>query len=85
MTNTVFEIIGLNGMIVESINKQHIGTTGKIIDETKHMLILNTKFGKKFISKSICKFEIYKNNKIFRVSNSQLMKRPHERLEVYHE
>ena len=85
MTDTVFEIIGLNSMTVESINRQHIGTAGKIIDETKHMLILNTKFGKKLIPKSICKFEIYKNNKTFYVNNSQLMKRPHERLEVYHE
>ena len=85
MTDTVFEIIGLNGMIVESVNKQLVGITGKIIDETKHMLIFNTKFGKKLISKNICKFEIYKNNKIFCVNNSQLMKRPHEHLEVYHE
>ena len=73
MTDIVFEIIGLNGMIVESVNKQLVGITGKIIDETKHMLIFNTKFGKKLISKNICKFEIYKNNKTFCVNNSQLM------------
>ena len=85
MKNSVLETIGMQVIITESVNSELVDISGLIIDETKHMLKLNTKFGIKLIPKSICKFEIYKNNKTFCVNNSQLMKRPHERLEVYHE
>ena len=53
-----------------------------IINETKNMLILNTKLGEKSIPKSTCKFEVTKNDKIDIINGLDLLKRPHERLEV---
>ena len=40
--------------ITESVNSELVGISGVIIDETKHMLKLDTKFGEKLIPKKIC-------------------------------
>ena len=82
MNVQILEIIGLTCTIVDSTNKELVGITGKIINENKNMLTLNTKFGEKLIPKNICEFKITKNNEILTISGSLLSKRPHERLEV---
>lgn len=83
MSEQITEIIGLTGTIVESSNKNLLGITGKIIDETKNILLMNTKSGEKLIPKYSSKFKVYKNNIVFFVNGSQLLKRSHERLEVF--
>lgn len=37
------ELIGLNAEIVESTNKTLVGVKGKIIDETKNLLVIGDK------------------------------------------
>ena len=54
-----------------------------IIDETKHMLKLDTKFGEKLIPKKICTFEISNHNNTTNISGTKLHNRSHERLEDY--
>ena len=73
MNVQILEIIGLTCTIVDSTNKELVGITGKIINENKNVLTLNTKFGEKLITK---------NNEVLTISGSLLLKRPHERLEV---
>ena len=82
MNVQILEIIGLTCTIVDSTNKELVGITGKIINENKNMLTLNTKFGEKLIPKNICKFKITKNNDTITISGSQLLTYPYERLEV---
>ena len=82
MMGAISELIGMNSVVVESTNKSLIGISGMIINETKNMLILNTKLGEKSIPKSTCKFEVTKNDKIDIINGLDLLKRPHERLEV---
>jgi len=83
MTEQVIEIIGLDGTVTQSSNNHILGISGQIIDETKHMIILKTKSGKKLIPKNSCQLQVSKNDKMLTIDISQTLKRPHERLEVF--
>ena len=74
------ELIGLEAMIMKSNNEQITGISGKIVDETKSMLFLNTANGIKKIPKenAVWKFSFDKNESI--VNGNLLTKRPQERL-----
>ena len=74
------EIIGLDAQVVQSNNKQITGISGKVVDETKLMFVLNTKNGIKKIPKknNEWKFSFYKNE--LTVNGNLLAKRPQERL-----
>ena len=77
----LFEIIGLETRISHSKNKHLVGLNGKTILETRNMLLIKTKDGKKEIPKSICEFVFYHNEKEVKINGSDLLKRSHERLE----
>jgi ribonuclease P protein subunit POP4 len=74
------ELIGLEATVMKSNNAQIIGISGKIIDETKSMLFLNTINGVKKIPKENTewKFSFDRNESI--VNGNLLTKRPQERL-----
>jgi len=74
------ELIGLEATVMKSNNAQIIGISGKIVDETKSMLFLNTVNGIKKIPKENAewKFSFDKNESI--VNGNLLTKRPQERL-----
>lgn len=82
MNIPILEIIGLTCTVDNSTNKELVGITGKIINESKNMLILNTKFGEKLIPKKICTFKISNHNDTTTISGTKLYNRSHERLEV---
>ena len=76
----IHELIGLEATVVKSNNEQIIGISGKVMDETKSMLSLNTINGIKKIPKENIewKFSFDKNECI--VNGNLLTKRPQERL-----
>ena len=80
-----FDLIGQNVTISESKNKEIVGINGKIIMETKNMIIINTKNGRRNIPKNIC--QLSNNGEVIQTDSTKLNKRPHERLEmlVWHE
>ena len=80
ITESEFDLIGKNVVISNSKNKEIIGINGKIIMETKNMIVMNTKKGKKNIPKNIC--QLSKNDEIIQTDSTKLNKRPHERLEI---
>ena len=82
MNIPILEIIGLTCTVDNSTNKELVGITGKIINESKNMLILDTKFGEKLIPKKICTFKISNHNDTTTISGTKLYNRSHERLEV---
>ena len=79
-TQCEFDLIGQEVTISDSKNNEIIGINGKIIMETKNMIIMNTKNGKRSIPKNICQFS--NNDKIIQIDATKLNKRPHERLEI---
>ena len=76
------EFIGLDTEIVESSNSQLIGLNGRIMDETKSMIRINTEKGIKSIAKSENNWKFSINNKDIIVKGSKIAKRPSDRLGV---
>ena len=76
------ELIGLKTEVVESTNPQILGLKGVIIDETKHMFIIQTKNGKKMVPKKENKFNFSFYSQKLTLKGNLLEKRSHERLEI---
>jgi len=79
-TQSEFDLIGQDVTISDSKNKEIIGISGKIIMETKNMIMINTKNGQKNIPKNVC--QLSNNNQAIQTDSTKLNKRPHERLEI---
>ena len=79
-TVSELDLIGQEIEITNSKNNQIIGIIGKVIMETKNMILLDTKNGEKYIPKNIC--QLSNNNQIIQTDSTKLSKRPHERLEI---
>ena len=79
-TQCEFDLIGQEVTISDSKNNEIIGINGKIIMETKNMIIMNTKNGKRSIPKNIC--QLSNNGDVIQTDSTKLNKRPHERLEM---
>ena len=79
-TQCEFDLIGQEVTISDSKNNEIIGINGKIIMETKNMIVMNTKNGKRSIPKNIC--QLSNNGEIIQTDSTKLKKRPHERLEM---
>ncbi len=80
VTTSEFDLIGQDVTVTDSKNKEIVGINGKIIMETKNMIIIDTKDGKKNLPKDICQFS--NNEGIITTDSTKLYKRPHERLEM---
>lgn len=76
------ELIGLDAQILESTNKPMVGLSGKIIDETKSMLVIDTKQGTKMVSKQHNKWKFTLGNQHFTVDGAAISKRPEDRIKV---
>ena len=79
-TQCEFDLIGQEVTISDSKNNEIIGINGKIIMETKNMIVINTKNGKRSIPKNIC--QLSSNNQVIKIDPTKLNKRPYERLEI---
>ena len=79
-TQCEFDLIGQEVAISDSKNKEIIGINGKIIMETKNMIVMNTKNGKRNIPKNIC--QLSNNGEVIQTDSTKLNKRPYERLEI---
>tara|TARA_Y100000590_G_scaffold448526_1_gene585309 strand:- start:382 stop:639 length:258 start_codon:yes stop_codon:yes gene_type:complete len=75
-----FDLIGQDITVTNSKNNEIIGINGKVIMETKNMIVLDTGNGKKNIPKDIC--QLSNDKGIIETNSSKMNKRPHERLEM---
>ncbi len=74
------ELIGLNIKVIESENHFNKGIKGRIIDETKNMIEIETKETRKKIIKDQCVFEFIIKGKKIQINGKLLAKRPEERI-----
>jgi len=74
------ELIGLNIEIINSNNKANIGIKGKLIDETRHMLIIKNKSGLKKVIKEQNIFAIKQEEKIETINGKKLVGTGEERI-----
>ena len=70
------ELIGKNIKIIKSDNKSLVGIQGKIVDETKNMLSIETDGKTRKIAKDQCVFEIEGKT----IEGKEITKRPEERI-----
>ncbi len=75
-----YELVGLDVEIVSSKNKSLEGIKGEIIDETRNMLTMKTKEGKKKIIKSEVILKMKVKGKNYEVNGKILVGRPEERI-----
>lgn len=77
------ELIGLNATILESPDKKKQGIKGKVIDETKNLLVLETKNGLKQLPKKECIFEFELGNEKALVSGKSILEKPENRIKNF--
>ena len=76
----IHELIGLEATVMKSNNEQITGISGKVVDETKSMLFLNTVLGIKKIPKENIEWKFSFDKNECTVNGNLLTKRPQERL-----
>ena len=74
------ELIGLDAEILDSSNKQIVGLSGRIVDETKSMFTLDTKSGLKMIPKHNSKWQFNLDDTQAVLDGIVINRRPHDRL-----
>lgn len=74
------EFIGLDTKVEKSTDPTMVGLSGRIIDETKNMLIVNTNNGVKKIAKNICKLGFNIQGESVQIDGKQITKRSEDRL-----
>jgi RNase P/RNase MRP subunit p29 len=75
-----FELIGSNLRVKDSRNKSAISLEGKVVDETRHMVVIETRDGmRKRLVKSQHLFEIDDKQ----VNGTELEGRPEERIKQW--
>jgi ribonuclease P protein subunit POP4 len=77
---TSHEFIGLHTKITKSTNPEIIGLNGRIINETKSMLTLNTENGTKSFAKSENSWKFSLGEKEVILDGSKIVKRPFDRI-----
>ena len=77
---TKHEIIGLNAEIVDSKNKANVGIKGKIVDETRNLLVIETGRGKKRLMKENVTIAVVFGKKKIKIKGKLLAGRPEERI-----
>lgn len=77
------ELIGLNVEIIDSSNKFHVGIKGMVVNETKNLLIIETKKDLKRIQKKGTKFVFtIPNGRKFKVNGTRITARPEDRIKL---
>jgi len=76
------ELVGLEAKVIESTNKDVVGIHGTILDETKSMLILDTKKGIKKIHKAYSEWKFSSTFNEIIVQGDKITKRSHDRLGI---
>jgi len=74
------ELVGLQAEVVDSENPGLVGIKGRVVDETKSLIILATTTGEKKLIKAQCDFKFIKDGSELLVKGELLDKRPEDRI-----
>jgi ribonuclease P protein subunit POP4 len=77
------EFLGLNAKVLQSNDKNKIGLEGKIVDETKNLLVFETKKGIKQLPKKECIFEFELGTEKTIVPGLRVTGRPEDRIKNF--
>ena len=77
------ELIGLEATVKCSNDKNKEGLHGKIVDETKNLLVLETEKGLKSLPKKECVFEFEIGNEKAIVEGKKILDKPEDRVKNF--
>ncbi len=74
------ELIGLHMKVVDARNKDLIGIEGKIVDETKNCLVIETSKGERKVLKTNVSFKVCVEGKNIIIEGNYLVGRSEDRI-----
>ncbi len=75
------ELIGLEVKVAESSNKSQTGLSGKVVDESRHTISIETRKGVRILPKDTCVFSfLLPSGERVRVDGKLLVARPEDRI-----
>lgn len=75
------ELIGLKVKVIESLNEKNVGISGKVIDETRNMIIIEKNSRKEVkLAKDGNVFVFYLGGQKVRIDGKVLVGRPEDRI-----
>ena len=74
------ELIGLNTRVLNSSDKNKIGLSGKIVDESKNTIVIETGKGERVLPKKEVLLEIFLNKEKIFLDGKKIVFRPEERI-----
>ncbi len=80
-TIVLHELIGMDCEVVRSSDPDQQGLEGKVVDETKNTLLLETSKGLKRVVKHISSLKFRKGKQVFLVEGEEINFRSYERIE----
>jgi ribonuclease P protein subunit POP4 len=79
------ELIGLDARVVESTNPSQLGLSGRVVDETRNILSIETRDGVRNLPKDSCTFSFHiPSGEWVRVDGKLLVARPEDRVKKKH-
>lgn len=83
-TGTIYqhELIGMDLKVLKAADPNYLGLEGRIVDETKNMIVIMTKRGEKMLAKKIAVFEIIDpvSKRSYIVDGTKIAHRPWDRI-----
>ena len=76
----IHELIGLDIFVIKSTNPLQRGIRGRIVDETKNTIVIDTGEGRKIIMKKGATFRVMLGNKEVEINGNSINYRPQERI-----
>jgi ribonuclease P protein subunit POP4 len=77
------ELIGLRAIVAGGSEKSRVGTSGWIVDETKNLLMLETRRGIKKIPKKESVFALELGEETVNVDGKSILARPEDRTKLW--
>ena len=77
------EWIGLQAKVVESTDPNRIGIQGRIVDETKNLVVIETKKGEKKLPKKEVKLMVLLGKEKVLLECDKLIQRPEDRTKYF--
>ncbi len=74
------EFIGLEAEVVESTCPEYTGIRGRVVDETKNMLVIEQGGAEKRVPKDCCQFRFFEGPRTHVVSGKDIKFRPEDRI-----
>lgn len=77
------ELIGLDVLVSGASNPLHRGICGRIIDETKNLVVIMTNTGVKRIPKMYTRFQLHFGSRIVEIDGSVMALAPEKRINLH--